>query len=132
MSSILRQSALLRRLSPSSAVVEHLEVPLARLDGCLDLIDKAWRRLHLKVDVQGYEPKVLAGALGILPRLRTIQLELALRPVYEGEVGWREMIDRLAALGFEPALVLPGYFERKIARMLQLDMVFCRVDPGPD
>jgi hypothetical protein len=42
------------------------------------------------------------------------------------------MIDRLAALGFAPALVLPGYFERKLARMLQIDMVFARQPTGSD
>jgi FkbM family methyltransferase len=130
MSSILPQSALLRELSPSSAVQRRIKVPAARLDGLAELLDPAWRRLHLKVDVQGYEPQVLDGASGLLSRLQTIQLELALRPVYEGEQQWRNMLDRLEALGFAPALMLPGYFERKLARMLQVDVVFARDAPG--
>jgi hypothetical protein len=130
MSSILPQSALLRELSPSSAVHRQIRVPAARLDGLAELVDPAWRRLHLKVDVQGYEPQVLDGASGLLSRLQTIQLELALRPVYEGEQQWRNMLDRLEALGFAPALMLPGYFERKLARMLQVDVVFARDAPG--
>jgi hypothetical protein len=35
-------------------------------------------------------------------------------------------------MGFVPALVLPGYFERKLARMLQIDMVFARHATGSD
>jgi FkbM family methyltransferase len=132
MSSILPQAPLLLRLSPSSAVVERLAVRCARLDALAHLIDPAWRRLHLKIDVQGYEPHVLEGAMGLLARIATIQLELALQPVYAGELDWRVMTDRLAAMGFAPALVLPGYFERKLARMLQLDMVFARPATGPD
>jgi FkbM family methyltransferase len=89
MSSILPQSPLLARLSPSSAVVERLTVPCARLDALPDLIDPTWRRMHLKIDVQGYEPHVLAGAMGLMTRIATIQLELALQPVYAGELGWR-------------------------------------------
>lgn len=131
MSSILPQSPLLERLSPSSAIVERLSVPAARLDALGDLLDPAWRRIHLKIDVQGYEPHVLSGAAGLMARLATIQLELALQPVYAGELDWRVMIDRLDSLGFAPALVLPGYFERKLARMLQLDMVFARQAAGP-
>ncbi len=130
MSSILPQAPLLAALSPSSAVVERLTVAAARLDGLDGLLESTWRRLHLKIDVQGYEPQVLTGADGILDRIATIQLELALRPVYEGETGWRQMVDRLADLGFAPALVLPGYFERKLARMLQIDMVFAREAGG--
>lgn len=126
MSSILPQSPLLARLSPSSAVLARLTVERARLDALAPLLDPGWRRLHLKIDVQGYEPWVLDGAMGLLERITTIQLELALRPVYEGERPWRSMVDRVAAMGFAPALVLPGYFERKIARMLQIDMVFAR------
>ena len=130
MSSILPQSPLLARLSPSSAIVERLTVPCARLDALPDLIDPTWRRMHLKIDVQGYEPHVLEGAMGLLIRIATIQLELALQPVYAGELDWRVMTDRLEAMGFAPALVLPGYFERKLARMLQLDMVFARQATG--
>jgi FkbM family methyltransferase len=130
MSSVLPQAPLLQTLSPSSVVVERLRVPCARLDALGDLVDPAWRRIHLKIDVQGFEPHVLEGAQGLVPRLATIQLELSLRPVYSGEVDWRVMIERLEALGFRPALVLPGYFERKLARMLQLDMVFAREATG--
>ena len=36
------------------------------------------------------------------------------------------MIDRLAAAGFGPYLFIPGYFERKLARQLQIDGVFMR------
>ncbi len=126
MSSILPQGPLLQAVSPSSVVIERLSVPCARLDGLDHLLESGWRRLHLKADVQGYEPQVLAGAAGLLERIATIQLELSLRPVYAGELEWRVMVDRLAALGFTPALVLPGYFERKLARLLQLDIVFAR------
>ena len=130
MSSILPQAALLRQVSPSSAVTGRVTVEAARLDALTQLLDPDWQRLHLKVDVQGYEPQVLEGALGLIDRLQTIQLELALAPVYEGELSWRVMVDRMAELGFAPALVLPGYFERKLARMLQVDIVFARDATG--
>lgn len=130
MSSLLPQAAMLRELSPSSAVLERRRVTTARLDAQGDLIDPAWRRLHLKIDVQGFEPSVLDGALGLMPRIATLQLELALEPVYVGETGWRTMVDRLAEAGFRLALVLPGYFERKLGRMLQFDGVFIRHEAG--
>ena len=61
-----------------------------------------------------------------IQRLTGIQLELSLVPLYEGERLLRAMLDQLAGLGFEPWLFLPGYFERKLARQLQLDGVFMR------
>ena len=84
--------------------------------------------MFLKIDAQGYDAEVLAGAAGLLERLAGIQLEMALVPLYEGERGFRGLLDDLAALGFEPWLFLPGYFERKLARQLQVDGVFMRAN----
>jgi hypothetical protein len=82
--------------------------------------------VFLKIDAQGYEAEVLAGTAGLLERLAGIQLEMALVPLYEGERPFRAMLDELSVLGFEPWLFLPGYFERKLARQLQIDGVFMR------
>jgi len=135
MSSILPQSPLLRSISPSSEVRRRLKVPQHRLDRLETVVDRPWRRLHLKADVQGFEPRVLEGARGLLDRILSVQLELALVRLYEGEEDWRAMVERLAEAGFEVHLVLPGYFERKLARQLQFDAVFVRRsdadrDPG--
>jgi FkbM family methyltransferase len=126
MSSVLPQSALLRQVSPSSAVVRKESVALRRLDEIAGAYLQAHDRVFLKVDTQGYEAAVLAGAAGLLEHLAGIQLELSLVPLYEGERAFRAMLDEVAALGFEPYLFLPGYFERKRARQLQVDGVFMR------
>jgi FkbM family methyltransferase len=126
MSSILPQGALLRRVSPSSAVVAKETVPLRRLDEVAVPYLRPDDRAFLKIDVQGYEAAVLAGAEALLERLTGIQLEMSLVPLYEGERGFRRLLDDLTALGFEPWLFLPGYFERRLARQLQVDGVFMR------
>ncbi len=126
MSSILPQSALLRQVSPSSAVVRKETVPLRRLDDVAGSYLAADDRALLKIDAQGYEAEILAGAAGLLERLVGIQLEMALVPLYEGERPFRAMLEGLATLGFEPYLFLPGYFERKLGRQLQIDGVFMR------
>jgi FkbM family methyltransferase len=126
MSSILPQSALLQQISPSSAVVGRETVPLCRLDEVAAWYLRPDDRAFLKIDVQGYEAEVLSGAGGLLERCTGIQLEMSLVPLYQGERGFRGLLDDLAALGFEPWLFLPGYFERKLARQLQLDGVFMR------
>ena len=132
MSSILPQGALLRRLSPSSAVVRKETAPLRRLDAVAGSYLTPDDRVFLKIDTQGYEAEVLAGAAGLLERLAGIQLEMALVPLYQGERPFRATLDELAALGFEPWLFLPGYFERKLARQLQLDGVFMRAGAADD
>lgn len=126
MSSFLPQTDLLRQVSPSSRVLRREAVPVRRLDQVADECMDATDRPFLKIDAQGYEPQVLAGASGILGRLRGIQLELSLVPCYEGERDFCEMIEALRAAGFAPWLVFPGYFERKLGRQLQIDGVFMR------
>jgi FkbM family methyltransferase len=126
MSSILPQTELLRRLSPSSRVVGRERVPIRRLDGLAEEYVNNGERTFLKVDTQGFEAEVLAGARELLPRLQGIQLEMSLVRCYEGERDFRELIDDLARAGFSPWLFLPGYFEHKLARQLQLDGVFMR------
>ena len=60
----LRQSALLRGISPTSAVLRRIVVPQRRLDEVDALRQRPWRRLFVKIDVQGAEPAVLAGMEG--------------------------------------------------------------------
>jgi hypothetical protein len=51
---------------------------------------------------------------------------MALVRLYAGEPLWREMVDRLEAMGFGLHLLIPGYYERKLGRQLQVDGVFYR------
>jgi len=129
MSSILPQSDLMRDISPSSAVESIERVPIHRLDSVIgdyvDGVDKTF----LKVDTQGFEPQVLDGATALLPQLIGIQLEMSLLPIYAGEHSYLTMIERLKTDGLSLHLVLPGYFERKLGRMLEIDGVFVR-DPS--
>ena len=126
MSSTLRQSPLLRSISPSSAVLRRIIVPQHRLDELALVRDRPWRRLFVKIDVQGAEPAVLSGMEGLWDRVVGLQLEMALLPLYEGERPWLETIEDLATRGFAPYLLVPGYFARALGRQVQVDGVFYR------
>ncbi|MFO1037153.1 MAG: FkbM family methyltransferase [Geminicoccaceae bacterium] len=124
MSSLLPQNDLLREVSPSSHIERRIAVPLQRLDALPELRDE--QRLFLKLDVQGAEPQALAGAEGLMGRVIGLQVEMALVPVYAGERLWTETIGALGAAGFDLHLLIPGYYERKLGRQLQVDGVFYR------
>ena len=126
MSSLLPQNPTLQKISPSSRITGSVEVPLHRLDGLSQLRDSRFRRMLLKIDVQGSELDVLDGAHGLLDRIAGIQVETALVPLYVGEVGFRTVLDHLDGLGFDPHLIVPGYYERKLGRQLQVDVVAFR------
>jgi FkbM family methyltransferase len=126
MSSTLPQSPLLREISPTSAVVRRIVVPQRRLDRLELVVGGPWRRLFVKIDVQGAEPAVLAGLEGLWERVQGLQLELALLPLYDGELPWLDLVGALAARGYSPHLLFPGYFSRGLGRQVQLDAVFYR------
>lgn len=54
----------------------------------------------LKLDVQGYEKSVLAGAGDSLQNFQWILLETSTRPMYEGETLFTEMLKYLEQKGF--------------------------------
>jgi len=129
MSSILPQSDLLKKISPSSAIQTSECVPIHRLDSIASDYVDGEGRAFLKIDTQGFEPAILDGATALLPRLLGLQLEMSLLPLYQGERDYLTMVQRLAASGYTLHLVLPGYFERKLARMVEIDGVFMRERP---
>lgn len=128
MSSLLPQTPLLRRISPSSRIVDRLEVAVDRLDRRPE-VQPRWRRLFVKIDVQGASAAVLEGATGLGERWTGVQIEAALVPLYEGEPEFRPLLAALEARGFCLHLLIPGYYERKLARQLQVDMVLFRHAP---
>ncbi len=90
----------------SEADVETSEsVRVERLDDVFDsLIDLAPDdRCLLKLDTQGYDLKVIAGARQSLPRIDAIITELSMMPIYDGMPSYREALTTYEALGFMPS-----------------------------
>jgi len=56
----------------------------------------------LKMDTQGHDRSVCAGAGTALALMAGIQTELAVRPIYAGATGYRDMIALMAEAGFAP------------------------------
>jgi hypothetical protein len=113
-------------LLDSAAYTGTVTAPLARLDEVFGQYAGCDDRVLLKIDTQGTESAVLRGASGILDRIRGIQLELSIVPVYQGECNYLDMIAALKGLGFEPALFIPGYFNHRTARLISMDGIFLR------
>jgi len=85
------------------------------------------RKIMLKIDVQGFEKFVLAGANIFLPQVSLVQLEMSLVELYNGEMLYREMMDYLRSFGFGTLLsLIPGHCNSKTGRLLQVDGVFGR------
>jgi FkbM family methyltransferase len=111
--------------APASQYLHKEKVPIHRLDDVLPPDDPN-RRIFLKLDVQGYESQVLAGATRLLPRTIAVQLEMSLLPLYEGEVLMPEICATMTASGFELWDLEPSFRDPITGRLLQLDGIFTR------
>jgi FkbM family methyltransferase len=83
-------------------------VPVTDLDSALDAIGLADRRtLILKIDVEGYEPAVVAGAKQTLARTDVVILEYSPDLSRSGGLSADEMLDQLHVAGFVPHKLEP-------------------------
>lgn len=125
-SSILPMNPRHLESAPHSRYVGSERVPLARLDGVPHPVISHACNIHLKVDTQGFEMPVLDGSVGLLPRVKGLQLEMSLVPLYAGQVLFRELYDWVVEKGFELHGVVPGFMDQVSGRTLQLDGIFFR------
>jgi len=88
--------------APESAYVGSEEIEVRRRDGVRHLFLQAATAPFLKIDTQGYENQVLAGASTLLPRQQGVQLELSPQELYDDQVMWRELIATLRAQRIRP------------------------------
>lgn len=84
-------------------------------------------RLFLKLDVQGYERKVLEGASQTMPRVIGVRIELSVSPCYEDEPSIFEMINYLHDSGFRLCAIEEAWSNSRTREVYQMDAVFFRV-----
>lgn len=115
--------------APDSRYTGHEAVRVARLDTVASdyLVDDA--RLYLKIDTQGFEAAVLAGAVATLARTQAVQLELSLTALYAGQERFEAIVATLHAAGFEMWTLWPGFADAATGRLLQIDAIFVRIAP---
>ena len=118
--------------APASRYLHKEKVPIRRLDNVLLPLRRSIdRNIFLKLDVQGYESQVLAGATQLLAHTLAVQLEMSLVPLYEGEVLMPEKCAALTGSGFERWDIEPSFRNPTTGRLLQVDGIFKRPSFDP-
>lgn len=100
------------------------QIQVRRLDSIRDEVLKPGERAWAKIDVQGFERQVLDGGTETLPRLRAVEMELSLKSAYQGQAGYRELIDRLAEAGYDLWSLTPTHRDPTCARLEEMDGIF--------
>jgi FkbM family methyltransferase len=122
-SSLLAMGEEHRRAAPEAGYTADEVVPVSRLDA---VVLPVATRLMLKLDVQGGERAALDGAAETLARVHVVECELSLVELYEGQALMGELLNRLAAAGFDLWGLRPAFADPDCGRLLQADGLFVR------
>jgi FkbM family methyltransferase len=124
-SSILPMSSLHKAAFPWASRNTTETVTMNKLDNYLPQLRLAPKVL-LKIDVQGYEDKVLLGGLKLLDSVDYLLIEVSFKPVYSGQFLFGDIYKMLIERNFR----LIGNFEPLLSPLdgsfLQSDMLFGR------
>jgi hypothetical protein len=108
----------------SNAVAQIIEVPVRTVAEIVRELPVS-SRVHLKMDTQGFDLEVFAGAVEALDSILMLQSELAHRVIYEGAPDWQQSIATFAKAGYRPSMLLPISFDEGLG-CIEADGVFVR------
>lgn len=111
--------------APASRYVGTEEVEVVTVTDLVAAHGITPERMLLKIDTQGFESEVLAGAGDVVGRAAAVQLELSFVELYEGQLLFDELVARLADQGYRIQQLEPGISDPS-GRMLQVDGLFVR------
>ena len=83
-------------------------------------------RPYLKLDTQGFDLDVFAGAGDAIRRFVGMQSELALMEIYKGMPRMQDALAAYEGAGFEVAALYPVSRQTRTARVLEYDCVMVR------
>ncbi|WP_169921742.1 FkbM family methyltransferase [Spirosoma rigui] len=125
-SSILEMLPLHLDSAPEAAHVRKESIRIQRLDSLVDQFYKPGRNLYVKIDTQGFERQVFEGSRRALDKIRGIQMELSLQPLYRGETLMTDMVSLLRTEGYTLKLIEGGHRNYETGELLQVEGYFFR------
>lgn len=118
-------SDLHRQLFPFTVELAKVQVPVSRLDTVFEDI-VIQEDCLIKVDVQGYEDKVLSGGEHTFAKARIVIVEMAFQNLYEGQPSFDQTYQQLRALGFEYKGSLEQFISTTDGSVVYADCIFVK------
>jgi FkbM family methyltransferase len=111
----------------SNRIAETLEVQIRTVGEVWNEVKAQYglERLYLKMDTQGFDMEVFAGAASVLDFIPALQSELSQRQLYQGAPDLRSALEAFAKAGYEPSMLHPISFEDDL-RFIEADGILVR------
>jgi len=125
-SSLLRTTDLCQELFPDVVRTEVREVPVRRLDDVFPaLLPPPGDEILIKMDVQGFEDRVIKGGARTFKQARACLLEVQIAHLYEGQPSFLDLARLMEQAGLSYAGNLDQYYDSS-RRVLYFDAMFVR------
>lgn len=130
--SLLRPTSLRIPDFPTAETEETIEVKVGRLDSVVRGHPLARKPYLLKIDVQGFELKVLQGAVDILPDVSAIVCEVNAVSFYEGQAGFEDIYGFVRQHNFKLVDIGEPIRNRNTGEVLYFDVAFLNMSGAPN
>src|SRR6267378_858741 len=108
---------------PGATVVEEITVPMTTLDALF-----AGRALAapilLKIDVQGFEDRVITGGTVFLARVDWVLMEVSFSKLYEGERDFTSIVELMRSRGFRFVRPMNFHVSPRTDEIIEMDALF--------
>ncbi len=108
---------------PASKVVEQITVPLTTLDALFGGVALK-EPILLKIDVQGFEDRVIGGASQFLRRVEWVLMEVSFATLYEGERDFQTIVELLKENGFRFVRPMNFHVSPMTGEIIEMDALF--------
>ena len=125
-SSILSMNNIHSIAAPESIYIGKVKTDIITLDSIFDSYRKNKERTFLKIDVQGFESKVLKGLTLNLKNVFGVEIEMSVVPLYDNQELYNYFFSFFEQNGFALWSLVPIFRKDDTGELLQFDAVFVR------
>lgn len=123
-SSLLETTKLTEEYYPFTRGQKKIMVRQTTLDNAfVEMKADLFSDILIKLDVQGYEDRVISGASETFAKASACILEISLDTLYKGQASFKDLITKLDSLGYQYAGNLEQVY-RKDGHCIYIDAVF--------
>ena len=114
------------KAAPHSQYTGKEIIEVKTLDSLYETLCKTAKNVYMKIDTQGFESEVLQGAANSLRYIDTVEMEMSLTPLYDGELLFADMCLLMATKGYALIAIENGFADPDSGQLLQIDGIFHR------
>ena len=106
-------------------LARKVQVPVQRLDQVGGIV-RPGEKVLLKMDTQGYDLRVFAGATSIIPSVQAILVECSVIPLYEGAPNYIDTLSVFFSQSFVPSGFFPISRDEGSLALIEFDCLMIR------